>query len=177
MPESVLTTPNRVEFDYKSLAEAFPNVDPGMKPCGFVGLFQIRHPKRFTKGGLELIQETRSTEHYNTQVAKVIALGDLAFKSVKTIPNQTGVIGPERDVLVDWPEGKWFKIGDFVRLPKYGGDRFSVPYMHESEAVDPESGEKYIAQTPDEIIFALFQVKNVMSVITGDPLKIKAFLD
>ena len=100
---------NRVEFDYGSLAEAFPEVDPLVEPCGDNVLVQIRSPKRTTKGGIHLVTDVRDTEFWATQVAKVLALGPVAYRY--------------HDTLEYWPEGPWCNVGDFVRIPKHGGDR------------------------------------------------------
>ncbi len=70
---------NKVVFEYTGLDEAFPPVDPGVKPFGSRVLVQIRLPKHKTKGGLLLIGETRDTEAWNTQVAVVRSIGELAF--------------------------------------------------------------------------------------------------
>jgi co-chaperonin GroES (HSP10) len=82
------------------------------------------------------------------QVAKVIALGPLAFK--------------KRDTLEPWPEGSWVQVGDFVRLPKWGGDRWEVPFG------DPNEGET--------ALFSVFNDHEVIAKVTGDPLKVRAFL-
>lgn len=103
---------NKVEFSYEDEAEAFPPLDPGMRPFGSRVLLQIRAAKRKTKGGIILADETRDTEMWNTQVAKVRAIGPLAFKN--------------RNTMDPWPEGSWVKEGSYVRAPKYGGDRWSV---------------------------------------------------
>lgn len=163
--ESILTNPNRVEFKYDSMEEAFPSVDAGIQPLGTTCLFLIRRPKRRSIGNLILPEDVRSTEYYNTQVGKVIALGPLCFKS-------TGADGS----LKDWPEGPWFKPGDFVRLPKYGGDRFAVSRMVDDVEHD-ERGVEHAVKVKDDVIFALFRVKDVLGLITGDPLLVRAFLD
>lgn len=169
MSESILTNSNAISFDYKNIGEAFPEVEPGMKPFGHLGLFQIRRPKKFSAGGLELPADARATEYYNTQVAKVIALGALCFKTVRNVGD-----GEE---IFDWPEGPWFQPGDFVRVPKYGGDRYSI----KAKVIEhqPLIGSKGSAEVEieDEIIFALFKVKDVQGVITCDPRVIKAYLD
>lgn len=100
-------------LDYKSLEEAFPEADPGLVPFGNKVLVQIRTPKQRSAGGIILTQETKETEIWNTQVAKVVKLGPVSFKN--------------RETLETWPEGEWCKPGDFVRVPKYGGDRWWVP--------------------------------------------------
>jgi hypothetical protein len=72
---------NTVEFAYDSIEVAFPKCDAGLLPLGNLVLVQIRQPMNVTKGGIEIPAETRQTEHDNTQVAKVIAMGPLAFRS------------------------------------------------------------------------------------------------
>ena len=139
------TKSNVVEIQASELDEAFPGVDPGLIPLGSRILVQIRSPKTKSKGGIILQPDTQETELWNTQVAKVIALGPLAFKN--------------RNTQESWPEGAWCGVGDFVRVAKYGGDRWQVPL--------PDGG------------FALFVVFNdldLIGLITGDPLAMKAFI-
>jgi co-chaperonin GroES (HSP10) len=129
------------------LAHAFPPVDPGVEPAGHRVLVQIRTPKGKTEGGIILVSDTKDTEKWNTQVAKVVALGPLAFK--------------KRDTMESWKEGDWCAIGDFVRVPKYGGDRWEVP----------------VEGKPDEpAMFVIFNDHDIIGRITCDPLKIKAFV-
>ena len=136
---------NKVEFDYEGVEDAFPPIDPGVQPFGSRVLCQIRRAKTKTKGGIILSGETRDTETWNTQVAKVIGMGPLAFHN--------------RNTMEPWPEGAWVSVGDFVRAPKYGGDRWSVR---------TEDGE--------EILFVIFNDLDLVGKITGDPLAMKAFL-
>ena len=128
-----------------ALAEAFPDVDPGVQPFGSRVLVQIRTPRRITKGGIILSSETQDTEKWNTQVAKVISVGPLAFKN--------------RDTQQSWPEGAWCTAGDFVRVPKYGGDRWEVP-----------------VNKNDSAMFVIFNDLDVIGQVTGDPLAVKAFI-
>lgn len=137
---------NKIEFGYESLDEAFPAADPGVAPFGSRVLVQIRTPKKKTKGGIILTSDVRETEHYNTQVAKVIAVGSLAFKN--------------RSTMQPWPEGSWCAVGDYVRVPRYGGDRWSVK---------TDGGE-------DEAILVIFNDLDLVGKVTGDPMAIKAFL-
>ncbi len=136
---------NKVEFEYEGEEDAFPKVDPGVKPFGSRVLLQIRRAKTKTKGGIILAGETRDTEMWNTQVAKVIAMGPLAFHN--------------RNTMEPWPEGAGVNLGDYVRAPKYGGDRWSV----------------HIADG-EEILFVIFNDLDLLGKITGDPLAMKAFL-
>lgn len=95
---------------YDCLEDAFPEADPALTPFGSDIIVQIRTPRLMTAGGIVLAEETRETDQWNTQVAKVIALGPVAFRN--------------RETLDPWPEGEWAKPGDYVRVPKYGGDKW-----------------------------------------------------
>lgn len=129
----------------EALGEAFPAVDAGVQPFGSRVLVQIRTPKAKTSGGIILHNDSRETEKWNTQVAKVIKVGPLAFKN--------------RDTMVSWPEGAWCQEGQFVRVPKYGGDRWEVPMK------DGESA-----------MFVIFNDLDIIGQVTVDPLSIKAFI-
>jgi co-chaperonin GroES (HSP10) len=126
------------------LAEAFPAVDAGVQPFGSRVLVQIRTPKKKV-GSILLVQDTKDTEKWNTQVAKVVAVGSLAYKN--------------RNTQELWPEGQWCQPGDFVRVPKYGGDRWEVPLNKDENAM-----------------FVIFNDLDVIGKVTGDPLLIKAFI-
>lgn len=123
----------------EDLANAFPTVDPGMRPLGSRVLVQIKSAREKTKGGIILTNEDRSTEKWNTQIGKVISVGPLAFHN--------------RNTAELWPEGAWVQGGEFVRVPKYGGDRFEV----------------------DGALFVVFNDLDLLAVVTADPLQIKAF--
>ncbi len=132
------------------MAWAFPSVDPGAKPLGGRLLVQLRRTtKKATSMGIILVEETKETEKWQNMVAKVIEIGPLAFK--------------HRDTMLGWPEGSWCTEGDFIRVPKWGGDRWEVRVPGEDENEDP----------------ALFMVLNdheVIAKLTGDPLAMRAFL-
>jgi co-chaperonin GroES (HSP10) len=133
------------------MAEAFPDVDPGVQPFGSRVLVQIRTPKTMTSGGLILHSESRDTEKWNTQVAKVVNVGPLSFKN--------------RNTQESWPEGQWCKPGDFVRVPKYGGDRWEVPLQKRTSSGEMESA-----------MFVIFNDLDIIGQVTSDPLAIKAFI-
>lgn len=132
-----------------AIAEAFPAADAGVQPFGSRVLVQIRTPKTKTAGGLILHSESRDTEKWNTQVARVVNVGPLAFKN--------------RDTMQSWPEGSWCKPGDFVRVPKYGGDRWEVP-------LGMKDGNN------ESAMFVIFNDLDIIGQVTGDPLAIKAFI-
>jgi co-chaperonin GroES (HSP10) len=129
----------------RMIEEAFPETTPGVKPFGSRVLVQIRNPMNKTSGGIILHSETQETEKWNTQAAKVIAMGPLAFKN--------------RNTMQAWPEGDWCEPGQFVRVPKYGGDRWEV-----------KLGDKGSA------LFVIFNDLDIIGLVTGDPLQMKAFI-
>ena len=108
---------------YDTLEQAFPAAEPNLVPFHSDVLVQIRTPRQHTKGGIYLPEESRETDLWNMQVAKVIAFGPVCFKN--------------RETLEPWPEGPWCEIGDYVRVPKYGGDRWwvDVPGSHDGKAL------------------------------------------
>lgn len=168
--ETLLTSSNAISGDHASMEEAFPNVDPGLKPFGNLVLLMIRRPRKFTATGFELPPEARATEYYNTQVAKVIDVGSVCFCTVRNI---NGL-----ETICPWPEGPWFKPGDFVRVPKYGGDRFSrKATVRENVKMIGDGDKTTPIDVVDEIIFALFKGKDIQGVITTDPRTIRAYLD
>lgn len=139
-----------VAFNEAELAWAFPSVDPGAKPLGGRILVQLRRTKKkATSAGIILVEETKETEKWQNMVAKVVEIGPLAFK--------------HRDTMQAWPEGSWCAVGDYIRVPKWGGDRWEVKVPGDDDFEDP----------------ALFMVLNdheVIAKLTGDPLAMRAFL-
>lgn len=136
---------NQAELDW-----AFPVVEPGAKPLGGRILVQLRRTKKkATSAGIILVEETKETEKWNNMVAKVLMIGPLAFKN--------------RDTMEAWPEGSWVSVGEYIRVPKWGGDRWEVKVPGEDDMEDP----------------ALFMVLNdheIIASVTGNPLAMKAFL-
>lgn len=136
----------RPTFSYSSLDDAFPNLDPGLAPFGSRVLVQIRRAKTRTAGGIIVAPQARGAEHELTQIAKVRAVGPVAFKN--------------RDRAETWPEGAWAKPGDFVRVPQYGGDRWGVQ----------------IPNTDEYVTFVVFDDLDLVGAITCDPLKVVAYI-
>ena len=130
-----------------SIESAFPNADPGMKPVGSRVLVQLRKPKKKTSGGIILSDDSRDAERDNTQVAKVISVGSLAFK--------------KRDTLESWPEGEWCKVGEYIRVPKYAPERWDV---RTGNGVD------------DFTTFMIVRDTDVIGVVTGDPTTTVAYV-
>jgi len=136
--------------DAAEMAWAFPSVDPGAKPLGGRVLVQLRRTKKkATSAGIILVEETKETEKWQNMVARVVEIGPLAFK--------------HRDTMQAWPEGSWCVTGDYIRVPKWGGDRWEVKVPGDDDYEDP----------------ALFMILNdheVIAKVTGNPLAMKAFL-
>jgi co-chaperonin GroES (HSP10) len=99
-----------------------------------------------TGAGIILVQETKETEKWNNMVAKVIEIGPLAFR--------------KRDTMEPWPEGSWCVVGDYIRVPKWGGDRWEVEVEGEEE----------------KALFMILNDHEVIAKVTCNPLEMKAFL-
>jgi co-chaperonin GroES (HSP10) len=137
-------------FDQAEVDWAFPVVDPGARPLGGRILVQLRRTKKkATSAGIILVEETKETEKWNNMVAKVLMIGPLAFKN--------------RDTMASWPEGSWCEVGDYIRVPKWGGDRWEVRVPNEDDFEDPS-------------LFMVLNDHEVIATVTGNPLAMKAFL-
>ncbi len=130
--------------------EAFPPVKVGLAPSGSRILVQLRVPVGSTTGGnFHLDSESRKTELDNTQVAKVVAVGDMAFK--------------HRATGAAWPEGSWCQPGDYVRVPKYQGDRFVRKYVRNQVEHDPVTDRPKTTQVEDNVVFILLPDLDVIA--------------
>lgn len=132
----------------QTLEEAFPTADPGVVPLGNKILVQLRTVKRFTASGIALPSESQDFEKANTAVGKVLALGPLAYKN--------------RGDMTQWPEGAWAKPGDYVRVPKFNGDRWEWPVSDEPNA----PAARYVIYNDYEVI----------SKITRSPLDFRDYV-
>ena len=133
--------------DPVELAWAFPQVDPGQRPFGGRVIVQLRRIKK-KAGMIIIVDETKENEKWNNMIGKVVAIGPLAFMN--------------RDTMQPWAEGSWAEIGDFVRVPKWGGDRWERP-------VPGEDGE-------DPALFMTINDFELISKVTDDPLSFKAYV-
>ena len=126
--------------------EVFPKVDPQFKPFGSRVLIQLRRTVNKTRGGIILTETDQQTEAWNMQVGKVIAIGPLGFKNRAT--NES------------WPEGVWCSEGDFVRVPRWGGDRLTIP--------QPDGSP---------VVVVILNDHDLLGAYTGDPREVKAFIE
>jgi co-chaperonin GroES (HSP10) len=114
---------------------AFPEINPGVHPFGARVLVQLRTVRAKTSHGILLVEDTKTFNKSIAQVAKVIELGPLAYRN--------------RETLVHWAEGAWVEPGAYVRVPKYGGDRF----------------ERMIPGTDDTAVFCIFNDHEIICSI------------
>ena len=133
-----------VELDW-----AFPAVKPGQEPYGGRVIVQLRRIKRKTSGRIILVEETKENEKWNNMIGRVVAIGPLAFKN--------------RDTMQAWPEGSWAQIGDYVRVPKWGGDRWERTVSGGEEGEDP-------------VLFMTLNDHELIAKVTDDPLSFKAYV-
>lgn len=151
-----------VKFKFQALEEAFPGpeqgCDPLTEPMPHLVLLQIRRAKNETDGGLVVPDEVRQAEAANTQVAIVRAIGSNCFKNP--------------DTLQPWKEGPWFKVGDYLRIPRFNGFRFSVKWTVPKEWDSRRDGRS----TEEDVGFVMFEPIQLTGIIKGDPLKITSYI-
>ena len=135
--------------DQQELKWAFPDVSPGQKPFGGRVVVQLRRIKKTTASKIILVAETKETEKWQNMIGRVVEIGPLAFKN--------------RETMESWPEGSWASVGDYVRVPKWGGDRW------EREVPNEEGNE-------DPVLFMTINDHELIARVTGDPLSFKAYV-
>ena len=133
--------------DPVELAWAFPEVTPGQRPFGGRVIVQLRRVKK-KSGMIIIVDETKENEKWNNMIGKIVAIGPLAFKN--------------RDTMQPWAEGSWAEIGDFVRVPRWGGDRWE-------RSVPSEDSQ-------DPVLFMTINDHELISAVTDDPLSFKAYV-
>ncbi len=135
-----------MDMSQQKLAEAFPEVDPCVEPLGARVLIQLRRVPTATRSGIILTAETQDTAKWNNQIAKVVAVGPVAFRN--------------RETAEVWPEGTWVRVGDFVRVPRWNGDRIEVKVKD--------------SDTP--VVFVIFNDHELIAKVTGDPLEQRIYV-
>jgi co-chaperonin GroES (HSP10) len=134
--------------DYRNDPEVlarFPAVSPSVVPTGARVLVQLMSTNAKTSSGLILVQETKDTERWNMQVARVLAVGDLAFCN--------------RETGRPWLEGSWCEPGDFVIVPRWGGQRRTVKNSD-----------------GDEVHFATVNDHEIIERVFGNPLTLETYI-
>lgn len=136
-----------LDVSNRDIAELFPEVDPEFRPYSAKVLIQLRRVLLTSRGGIALLEETGDTEAWNMQIGRVLSMGPLAFRNRKTFE--------------PWPEGVWCKPGDYVRFPRWGGDRLTV---------DLKDGNK-------PVVILILDDHHLLGEYTGDPRYVKAYLE
>lgn len=138
----------RTEKDWRidpSVLERFPKVTPKVLPCGARVLCQLISTKPKSDGGIILVEETKETDQWNNQVARVLAVGPIAFCN--------------RETGEPWREGVWVDPGDFIIIPRWGGHRRTV--------TNPDTGEK--------VYFVTVNDHEVIERVFGNPLNLESY--
>jgi co-chaperonin GroES (HSP10) len=135
--------------DPTELAWAFPEIQAGQAPFGGRVIVQLRRIKK-SAGKIILVEETKENEKWNNMIGKVVAIGPLAFKN--------------RDTMTSWPEGSWAQVGDYVRVPRWGGDRW------ERFVSTEENGDL------NPVLFMTINDHELIARVTDDPLSFKAYV-
>jgi len=135
----------------QTLDQAFPDVVCPARPLGNRVMVQVRRQPNVTKSGLVLVEETKETVKWNMQIARIVDMGPIAYCN--------------RETGLPWPEGKWVRVGDYVRVPRWGGDRIEVPVQGATH------GHK-----EEPVTFVCFNDHELISVVEGDPLAIKTYI-
>lgn len=135
--------------DPAELAWAFPDVPAGQAPLGGRVIVQLRRIKK-NAGKIILVEETKENEKWNNMIGRVVAIGPLAYRN--------------RETMATWPEGCWAQVGDFVRVPRWGGDRWERPVTNE------ENGDI------NPVLFMTINDHEVIARVTDDPLSFKAYV-
>lgn len=135
------------------LAYAFPDVAPPYVPTGKNILVQLRTPGAFKvlPNGKKFYytDETQDFIKYNIQTAVVRCLGPVAFR--------------HRLEMTPFPEGEWAVPGEFVRVPKFGGDRVGVPLEEEGT-------------TTRAAYFLMINDTDITGRVYGDPLELQGII-
>lgn len=126
--------PEDLKIDERSEQEMFPEVECGAEPCGNKIIVQLKFTPQKV-GRFIVVPETQKTQKYQEVIAKVVKVGPVAFRSMKD--------------LSPWPEGEWVVPGDHVRVAKYGGDRWSIPYEDDHVHFIVIYDHEVIAKIPD----------------------------
>lgn len=103
------------------ITQHFPQINPGAKPCGNKILVQLRTVKTKTSGGIVLVEDTKDFNNGNTQLARIISIGHIAFRN--------------RETGETWREGAWAEVGDIVIVPRWGGFRFDLDLPDDGKAI------------------------------------------
>lgn len=138
--------------DYtEKLAYSFPDVVPPYLPCGKNILVQLRTPGNYKilANGQKFFFADESVDYdkMNMQTCIVRALGPVAYR--------------HRLTMETFPEGEWCVPGEFMRVPKFGGDRVGVPINDEQKRT---------------AYFVMINDTDAVGQVYGDPLALQGII-
>lgn len=129
-----------------ALADSFPNISPNIEPFTDNVIVQMKLPRTKSRGGIILHTEVQDQQQYNEQIGRVVAIGPDCFKKI--------TLGGTDRVYTEY-----YKVGDYVRTPLYGGDKNWRKIPNDAEN--------------RKVCFAIFKWDELKGKITGSPLDIE----
>lgn len=147
----------------EEIAWAFPShVNPGIYPTGDFLLIQYQRAADKV-GAVYLPQQGKEILKANIVVARVLALGPLAYRNKVPNLDKNGEILRNPDgsaVFEEWPEGAHVRPGQFVRALKMAPDRWGV--------ADPLDKHNMVG-------FGICRESDVIGVVIGNPMSVNKF--
>lgn len=99
-------------FEDVQIDNAYPTINLPFKPIRGLVTVQFRTQRsRSATGGL-IIPDQAKLDMWHDQVVKVLAIADNSF----------AIRDADTGGFIGYKEGPWFKVGDYVRIPKHGVD-------------------------------------------------------
>lgn len=146
------------------LKEAFPDIDCNEIPLGDCIIVQLKLAPRKI-GSVWISDETQDQESYDNTVGKVISIGPDAFK----------YFSKEDGTLKKWPGERWYKVDDYVRIPKHPRTGFFKKVSRETkekQTFKDEDGYEHIdtVTIKENVTFCILQEAEILSKVI-DPLK------
>lgn len=146
-PGSVINPYGRgLDVADKDISEMFPKIDCEFLPFGHRVVVQLRRVVSKTASGIILSKDTKETEAYNGTIALLVAVGPLAFKN--------------RATGEPWPEGVWAEVGSYVKVSRWGGERWTVDM---NDGLEP-------------IMLAILSDGDLIGKYTGDVRKVRSHM-
>lgn len=135
-----------------TLSYPFPDVQPPILATGSRLLVQLRCPGRVVKLNngkvIHIPDESVDTDKFNVQTALVRQLASFAYRNRVT-----------REL---WIEGEWCLPGDFIRSPKYGGDRIVVPAPKVDD--EPEREVHFLVINDADVVGLIPDIEKVLTI-------------
>ena len=129
----------------EDISKYYPDVEVPISPFGDRVVVQVQAPREKV-GSIYLSVDAQEGDKWNQQTAKVVALGPIA---------------------VDMMDKLGYAIGDFVRVPLYGGDKVEV----RTKLTSLDSNTVEVAA-----LFVTYRAHEIIGRVMCDPLIIKTIV-